>query len=145
MHRFNVQYFLCNVQTGVHSTDEDVQLCRVSTFIHSKGVCNKVFSGQLTNLISNRISAKAYTCKNPLFVWTQDVAHFHHAALQKLFLVNGRADLAISSATIKLAFTAASLCDFALVKNICCDYLLQLLLCIQVFQLIMMFCVLVPS
>ena len=53
------------------------------------------------------------------FVWTQDVADFDHEFLQKLSLGKGPPGLAISSATIKLAFTAASHCDFALVKNVC--------------------------
>lgn len=46
----------------------------------------------------------------------QDFAHLHLAALQNSPLENGQADLALSSASIKLAFTITSLCDFALVK-----------------------------
>lgn len=43
-----------------------------------------------------------------------------HTFIMQLFrVVNGRADLAISSATIKLAFTTASLCHYALVKKVC--------------------------
>ena len=51
------------------------------------------------------------------FFWAHEVTNFDHAFFDKLFLIiNGHADFAISATTIKLAFTAASLCDFAFVN-----------------------------
>ena len=72
---------------------------------------------QSINPISNRMSAKAYICKCLLLSGRMT----SHTFIMQLFRnspsVNGRANLAISSTTIKLAFTAASLCDFDLVKK----------------------------
>ena len=62
------------------------------------------------------------TFKNAcLFFWAHGVANFNHAVFDKFPSVKGRDDFAISAATIKLALTAASLCDLALVNIACCD------------------------
>ena len=59
------------------------------------------------------------------FAFCLDTRHCTHSSIIQLFRncpsENGLDDLAISSATIKLAFIATSCCDFTLVKSACCD------------------------
>lgn len=114
-------------QIGVHSMEEDSQLCHISqvgSLIHSKKVCNKIFSlfsqlcfqisGYLIYPINDHISANTHINKQLL--------HTHHTfssynPFTNSSPVNGWTDFVISSATIKFA----SLCDFALVKKVCCN------------------------
>lgn len=73
----------------------------------------------LFNCVFKSVSqTQAYSSKHLFFVWTQDIAHFPHAALQKLS-VNGWADL------VKYVWCQIPLQLF---------YLLSLLVYIQVFK-----------
>ena len=76
-----------------------------------------VFSNQWP---SHKPNQQPYFCKCLFFIWTHDVAHFHHAALQKFSLSKWWGWFG-NLLCHNIAFTAASLYGFALVNNICCD------------------------
>lgn len=98
----------------------------VGALIHSKRACNKIFSlshklllkicSKLMCNVSNSVSAQNCILKCLPFFWEHI---FSMQFLIKYPSVKGHADFAGSAATIKLALTAASLCDLAFVKNPC--------------------------
>ena len=142
MHRFNVQYFLCNTQIGIHSTMK-MASCAVSVMSVLSSTAREYAIKSLllsVNCVLKSVaiwqtwSATVFllrlTFTNICFLSGHKMSHtFRIQCFRNSPSVNGLPDLAISSA-LKFAFTAASLCVFALVNKICCDvgFFLTLLL-----------------
>lgn len=124
LHWLYVQHFLHDNKS--QSTRQmKITSCAIS-FIHCKRVCNKIFS--FFNQLHLQISSSC-TRSVTVFLLILTLANscfFSGHKTSCIFIIhlftnspslNGRADFVIFSVTIKLTLTAASLCDFALVKK----------------------------